>query len=90
MPLLSPLLVSLALASSIAQPADNGFAPDHPIRRVPTLLARDVSALPKAEVIGSPEVRTLLGYTRRPIHLPDGHTMALFSFSFSAPSSAIG
>ncbi len=63
MPLLSPILVTLALTSSIAQPANSGFAPDHPIRRAPTLLARDISALPKAEAIGSPEVRTLLGYT---------------------------
>ena len=87
MSLLSPVLVTLALVSSIAQPAENGIAPDHPIHRAPTLIARDLSALPKAEVIGSPAVRTLLGYTRRPIHLTDGQTMALFSFSFSAPAN---
>lgn len=87
MPLFSPVLVALALFSSAAEPAHGSFAPDHPIRRTPTLIARDLSALPKAEAIGSPEVRTLLGYTRRPLHLPDGHTMALFSFSFSAPAN---
>ena len=87
MPFLSPVLVTLALASSLAQPSESRFAPEHPIRLAPVYIERDLSALPRAEVIGSPEVRTLLGYTRRPLHLPDGHTMALFSFSFSAPAN---
>lgn len=87
MPLLSPILAALTLAGALAQPASSPFTSDHPIRKAPALIARDLATLPKAEVLGSPQVRTLLGYTRRPLHLPDGHTMALFSFSLSAPAN---
>lgn len=81
---LTTVLIAVSLA---APPATTSFGPDHPIRRAPVLIERNPAELPKAEVLGSPEVRTLLGYTRRPLHLPDGHTMALFSFSFSAPAN---
>jgi len=77
--LIALLLTALSAASD--------FPADHPMRRAPELIARDAAEVPTGEVLGSPEVRTLLGYTRRPIHLPDGHTLALFSFSFSAPAN---
>jgi hypothetical protein len=56
-------------------------------QQTPVALAKPPDTLPKAEFLSSPEVRTLLGYTRRPLHLPDGHTIGLFSFSFSAPAN---
>src|SRR4051794_6763188 len=44
--------------------------------------ARTPGALPAVvDLLGTPEVRTLLGYTRRVLHLPDGHTLAVFTFS---------
>jgi len=63
------------------------IAPDHPIRKTPTVEDVHASNIREAEFLSSPEVRTLLGYTRRPLHLPDGHTMGLLSFSFSAPAN---
>ncbi|HEX8523388.1 MAG TPA: hypothetical protein VF669_14130 [Tepidisphaeraceae bacterium] len=43
--------------------------------------------LPTAKKIATPSVRTLVGYTRRVIHLGDGHTLAVFSYSHSAPAN---
>src|SRR4051812_5609912 len=43
--------------------------------------------LPRAEKIATPEVRTLVGYTRRVLHLHDGHTLGVFSYSGSAPAN---
>src|SRR5215204_5890803 len=43
--------------------------------------------LPTAEKIATPQVRTLIGYTRRVLLLPDGHTLAVFSYSGSAPAN---
>lgn len=82
--------VTLALAGTLLGAATipaSPFSDDHPIRRVPTVIQVDAQTLPEAKLLGTPEVRTLLGYTRRPLHLPDGHTMALFSFSSSAPAN---
>ena len=44
------------------------------------------TTLPAAELIATPPVRTLVGYTRRVLHLPDprGHTLAVFSYTHSA------
>ncbi len=58
----------------------------HPLRRAPSVVTTSAE-LPEAEWLGTPEVPVLLGYTRRALHLPDGHTMALFSFSSSAPAN---
>lgn len=43
--------------------------------------------LAQARLLGTPEVRTLLGYTRRVLHLPDGYTLAVFSFSSTAQAN---
>ena len=78
------------LMASILTAADGvgkSLGEDQPLRRGPAIIEVDIGALPKAALIASPEVRTLLGYTRRPLHLTDGHTMGLFSFSFSAPAN---
>ncbi|GMW01052.1 MAG: hypothetical protein AMXMBFR84_21890 [Candidatus Hydrogenedentota bacterium] len=45
------------------------------------------ASLPVAELLATPEVRTLLGYTRRPLHFPDGYSLGLFSFSYSAEAN---
>src|SRR5690606_24455213 len=37
--------------------------------------------------IATPAVRTLVGYTRRVLHLRDGHTLAVFSYSGSADAN---
>lgn len=58
----------------------------HSLRQAPMREAIPDS-LPVAEWIGSPEVNVLLGYTRRPLHLPDGHRVALFTYSQSAPAN---
>lgn len=60
---------------------------DSPLRRAPTLLAVETSRLPQAKRLGTPVVRTLLGYTRRVLHLSDGHTLAVFSFGGSAQAN---
>lgn len=56
------------------------------LRNAPTFQPAPPGGLAKATLLGTPEVRTLLGYTRRVLHLPDGHTLAVFSFG-SAPTS---
>ena len=53
----------------------------------PKMIDVDRAALPKAERIATPPVRTLLGYTRRLLRLPDGHTIGAFSYSNSAPAN---
>ncbi|MCL4692754.1 MAG: PQQ-binding-like beta-propeller repeat protein [Candidatus Hydrogenedentes bacterium] len=80
-------ITAMVVASADDQPSR--FPADHPLRSAPVVEPFDVNQLPKAELLATPEVRTLLGYTRRPLHLPDGHTMALFSFSYSAPANWI-
>lgn len=57
------------------------------LRRAPTIAAFDVKKLPAAQRIATPPVRTLLGYTRRVLHLPDGHTLAVFSYSNSTAAN---
>lgn len=56
------------------------------LRNAPTILPVPPTGLAKPTPLGTPEVRTLLGYTRRVLHLPDGYTLAVFSFG-SAPTS---
>ena len=58
-----------------------------PDAHCPILEAVDEDTLLVPELLGAPEVPALLGYTRRPLHLPDGKRMGLFSFSFSAPAN---
>src|SRR5688572_27996057 len=53
----------------------------------PRLIDADLASLPAAERIATPPVRTLLGYTRRLLRLPDGHTIGAFSYSNSAPAN---
>ncbi|MCC6442868.1 MAG: hypothetical protein IT210_05350 [Armatimonadetes bacterium] len=52
-----------------------------PLRAAPRLLDAPTGKLPKARKVGTPAVRTLLGYTRRILRLHDGHTLGVFSFS---------
>ncbi len=61
--------------------------PSSPLRQAPRLVKLAGEELPEAELIATPEVRVLLGYTRRVLQLPDGHTLAVFSFSSSAPAN---
>jgi hypothetical protein len=53
----------------------------------PRVAEVDPAKVPAAELLATPKVRTLLGYTRRVLHLPDGHTLAAFSYSNSAPAN---
>lgn len=57
-----------------------------PLRAAPRL-AEPARDLPQAELLATPAVRVLLGYTRRLLKLPDGHTFGVFSFSRSAPAN---
>jgi hypothetical protein len=59
---------------------------DSPLRSAPTMLPAP-EGLPQAQAVATPEVRVLLGYTRRLLKLPDGHTFGVFSFSGSAPAN---
>lgn len=71
---------TLILAALLPAPA--GLAAERDaLRRAPTVAKVDLGALPAAELLGTPEVHTLLGYTRRALHLHDGHTLAVFSYS---------
>jgi hypothetical protein len=58
-----------------------------PLRRAPTFNSVDLARLPKPTLLATPEVRTLVGYTRRVLHLHDGHTLAVFSFSDSGSAN---
>jgi streptogramin lyase len=61
---------------------------DHPtLHGPPQVIEVPEEELPRAELLGTPEVRTLLGYTRRVLHLHDGHTLAIFSFSNAAKAN---
>lgn len=73
--------VSSATAQLTAIPTD------HPLRQKATVAAVDIATLPKAELLATPSVRVLLGYSRRPLHFPDGYTMGLFSFSYSTKAN---
>ena len=53
----------------------------------PRLVGVDPATLPTAEPIATPPVRTLIGYTRRGLHLRDGHTLGVFSYSNSAAAN---
>jgi hypothetical protein len=83
-----PAIAGMLLTLSLGALAES-LPPDHPLRQPPKWIEVDGSALPVAEKIASPEVRTLLGYTRRALHLPDGNRMALFTYSNSAPANWI-
>jgi hypothetical protein len=52
----------------------------------PTVLAPS-APLPKAERIATPSMPTLLGYTRRILHLHDGHALAVLSYAGSAKAN---
>ena len=61
--------------------------PNHPGARG-LVLEREAAAAPVGpELVGTPAVPALLGYTRRPLHLPDGRRIGLFSFSLSASAN---
>lgn len=54
---------------------------DSPLRHAPVVRSADAAKLPRPTFLDTPQVRTLVGYTRRVLHLHDGHTLAVFSFS---------
>jgi len=60
---------------------------DSPLRQAPRLVDRSADELPRAELLATPEVPTFLGYTRRVLHLHDGHTLGVFSFSGAAEAN---
>ncbi len=72
------LVLLLAALAAVARAAD-----DTALRRAPRIVDVNGSTLPQAELLATPDVRTLLGYTRRILHLPDNHTLAVFSYSSS-------
>ena len=45
---------------------------DSPMRQMPRRIEADADTLPGAALLGMPEVPTLLGYTRRVLHLHAG------------------
>lgn len=62
-------------------------SPVSPLRQAPRVIEIPPQLLPQAELLATPQVRTLVGYTRRVLHLPDGHTLAVCSFSNAAPAN---
>ena len=60
---------------------------DSRLRQPPRLVGVPADRLVAAELVGTPEVPTLLGYTRRVAHLHDGHTLAVFSYSGTATAN---
>lgn len=83
------MLIRMALLIAPQASAAEPFPPDHPLRSEPRLDPVDEARLHTPELLATPEMRVLLGYTRRPLHLQDGHTMAVFSYSNSAPANWI-
>ena len=83
--------ISVAVCSLVAWSHPSVLADvvpkDHPLRRKPTVANVSGDELPEPTLLGTPRTRTLLGYMRRPLHLPDGNTMALFSFSGSGTAN---
>ena len=65
--------VVLAVALGAEVPGDSA------LRRAPRVVAG--TGLARARLLGTPEVPTLLSYTRRVLHLPDGRTLGFFSYS---------
>ncbi len=62
--------------------ACHGEAPSNSsLRRAPTIKSVNFAKLPRPTYLATPQVRTLVGYTRRVLHLHDGHTLAVFSYS---------
>jgi len=66
-------------------PGASAFAGD--FRTEPPTVAKATTSLPKAEKIATPSMPTLLGYTRRILHLHDGHTLAVLSYAGSAKAN---
>lgn len=83
--MLSATLAALAILNIGPSGADAAI-PDE-CRRAPRLARAAIDKLPKATLLCTPNVQTLLGYTRRALHLRDGHTLALFSYSGSAEAN---
>ncbi|MEN6521586.1 MAG: hypothetical protein ABFD46_10625 [Armatimonadota bacterium] len=60
---------------------------NNPLKRAPQVQVVDKDKLSQVELLCTPEVRTLLGYTRRILHLQDNHTLAVFSYSGSTDAN---
>ncbi|MCA9445809.1 MAG: hypothetical protein KC931_01745 [Candidatus Omnitrophica bacterium] len=83
----SKLHFLLACLPALAIIAQSQTVDHTAFQRAPRLLEVEADTLPTTEAIGTPSVRTLLGYTRRVLHLQDNHSLAVFSFSGSAPAN---
>lgn len=79
------ILIALGVASGIGARAESPS--DSPLGRAPRLVGAPAEKLIRAELMGTPEVPTLLGYTRRVAHLQDGQTLAVFSYSGTASAN---
>jgi hypothetical protein len=56
-------------------------------RSEPPTVAKATAPLPQAEKLATPSMPTLLGYTRRILHLHDSHTLAVLSYAGSAKAN---
>jgi hypothetical protein len=82
-----PAALLIAIAVSVGNRIGAEPLTDSPLRREPRLIHVPADRLVEAELLGTPEVPTLLGYTRRVAHLRDGHTLAVFSYSGTAKAN---
>ena len=74
-------LLAMVLATGVA--AMERIPADSPLRRQPRMLDAP-GPLIRAELLGKPQGRVFLGYTKHILHLPDRHTLAIVSFSNAA------
>ncbi len=73
------------LVVSILLIAQHALAGD--FRTEPPSVAQAILPLPKAEKLATPSMPALLGYTRRILHLHDGHTLAVLSYANAAKAN---
>ena len=79
------ILIALGVAYGIGVGAESPAG--NPLERAPRLVSVPPEKLIRAELLGTPAVPTLLGYTRRVAHLHDGRTLAVFSYSGTASAN---
>ncbi len=81
-----PTLVKVLMVLAVAAPG-SAVPPDSLLRQAPRVIDVPADQLPEPELLASPEVRVLLGYTRQLLRLHDGHTLGVFSYSTGAPAN---
>ena len=82
----APVLAAVGVVS-LGLIAMGETAERDPCRRQPQVRDVPTHSLPRAELLGTPDVRVLLGYTRRVLRLHDGHTLAVMSYSSAAAAN---